>query len=214
MSYKGRIQDIIGDVGDDNLITQPLQDAGAKIIDISPLEKLKNVARTTSISSSGLDVSSFRVLGVSKSSYIAKLVPNEDIAKYKDSNSIHYAVDTEPIYHFIGEKVFITSSGAATTGDCMYVPKIPTTDGSTLVLHSDSAVVNVPLEAESLMVLGASIICLQRRITDRLDTLKQYLVTDEYVELASTQNIEIQGYQGLLATVKAEYQQQLEVYIN
>lgn len=57
MSYKTQVEDIIGSVGDDSLITQSLLNAGAKIIDATPRDKLMSSAVDTSITSSGLDVS-------------------------------------------------------------------------------------------------------------------------------------------------------------
>ena len=63
------------------------------------------------------------------------------------------------------------------------------------------------------MVLGAAILCLQRIISDRLATLKAYIQTNEDSELAQAETLEIQGNQTLLASLKAEYDQGMQIYL-
>jgi hypothetical protein len=181
MSYKTQVEDIIGTVGDDSLITQSLLNAGAKIIDATPRDKL---------------MSSNTIYDLSN-----------------DITSIYQATDNDPVYVYKGEKIFVTIGGSDTNGTCFYVPKIPTSDGSTAITHASSNVTNFPLEAESIMVLGASILCLQRLISDRLAKLKTYVQTDEDSELAQTEMLEVQAHQSLLASLKAEYDQAFQVYI-
>jgi len=213
MSYKVDIEDLIGAVGDDALITQSLIDAGAKIIDATPVDKLMVSAKETSISDSGLDVSGKKVLDVSKGGIPARLVTAPIAVASKDSSSIYQAGSNDPVYSYKDEKVYIHIGGFDSTGTCLYVPKIPTTDGSTAVAHGSTALTNFPREAEPLMVLGASILCLQRLISDRLTKLKTYTQTDEDVELAQAEMLEVQGQQILLASLKAEYDQTFQVYI-
>ena len=63
------------------------------------------------------------------------------------------------------------------------------------------------------MVLGASILCLQRLISDKLAQLKTYTQTDEDVELAQAEMLEVQGQQSLLVSLKTEYDQALQLYM-
>ena len=63
------------------------------------------------------------------------------------------------------------------------------------------------------MVLGSSILCLQRLISDKLAKLKTYVQTDEDSELAQTEMLEVQAHQSLLASLKSEYEQAFQVYI-
>ena len=213
MSYKTQVEDIIGTVGDDSLITQSLLNAGAKIIDATPRDKLMSSAVDTSITSSGLDVSDKKVIEVVVSGTGARLVTNTIYDLSNDPTSIYQAGSNDPAYVYKGEKIFVTMGGTDTTGTCFYVPKIPTTDGSTAITHASSSVANFPLEAESIMVLGASILCLQRLISDRLAKLKTYVQTDEDSELAQTEMLEVQAHQSLLASLKAEYDQAFQIYI-
>ena len=171
MSFKTQIEDLIGSVGDDTLITQSLLDAGTEIIHVAPKNKLINSSYESSVSTSGLAIDGKKILEVHKDQYVAKRVPYSDIGKYKDSGSIHYANTTDPIYYTKDEKVYIVTAGSLATGFLVYVPKQPTTDGSTLIAHGDSATQFFPLEAEHLMVLGAAVKCLQRILADKSSAL-------------------------------------------
>ncbi len=213
MSYKTQVEDIIGSVGDDSLITQSLLNAGAKIIDATPRDKLMISALDASISSSGLDVSDKKVIEVVVSARTARLVTNAIYLESKSADSIYQISSNDPVYVYKGEKIFVTIGGSDTDGDCFYVPKIPTTDGTTAITHASSSVANFPLEAESIMVLGSSILCLQRLISDKLAKLKTYVQTDEDSELAQTEMLEVQAHQSLLASLKSEYEQAFQVYI-
>ena len=213
MSYKTQVEDIIGSVGDDDLITQSLLNAGAKIIDATPRDKLNSSASSTSITSSGLDVSDKKVIEVFSSNQRARLVSNAIYSISNNVTSIYQAGSDDPAYVYKGEKIFVTVGGTDTNGTCIYVPKIPTADGSTAITHASSSVTNLPLEAESIMVLGASILCLQRLISDRLAKLKTFVQTDEDSELAQTEMLEVQAHQSLLASLKAEYDQAFQIYI-
>ena len=118
-----------------------------------------------------LKIDSKKILEVHKDSYIAKRIPYSDLGKYKDSGSIYYANTTDPIFYTKAEKVYIVAAGALTTGFLVYVPKQPTTDGSTLITHASSATEYFPLEAEHLMVLGAAVKCLQKLLSDKTAAL-------------------------------------------
>lgn len=171
MSFKIQIEDLIGSVGNDTLITQSLLDAGSEIINVAPKNKLINSSFESSVSTSGLAIDSKKILEVHKDQYIAKRVPYSDLGKYKDSGSIHYANITDPIFYTKDEKVYIVSAGSLATGFLVYVPKQPTTDGSTLIAHGSSSTQYFPLEAEHLMILGAAVKCLQRILSDKSSAL-------------------------------------------
>ena len=173
MSFKTQVEDLIGSVGDDALISQSLQDIGGEIISALPSAKLLPVAKTTAISSSGLTVADKKVLAVDKSDVRAKPIPAHEKAKYNDTASIYAATDTDPVYYIEDEKVYVngTAGSGATSGHLHYVPLLPTSDGSTLTVHGDSAVANFPLEAQQLMVLGSAVRCLQRLLANATSSL-------------------------------------------
>ena len=213
MDYKTQIEDIIGVVGDDALISKSLTNAGSKIIDATPIDKLVEASKDADITSSGYDVSDKKVIEVSKSGYVARLVPSGSSSRAADSGSIHYSAARDPVFFYKGEKVFVSDHTGNTSGTCIFVPKIPTYDGASAIDHSSTGVANFPLEGEPLMVLGAAILCLQRIISDRLATLKAYIQTNEDSELAQAETLEIQGNQTLLASLKAEYDQGMQIYL-
>mgnify|MGYP003125068311 FL=1 len=173
MSFKTQVEDLIGTVGDDALISQSLQDIGGEIISALPSAKLLPVAKTTAISSSGLTVADKKVLAVDKSDVRAKPIPAHEKAKYNDTASIYAATDTNPVYYLEDEKVYVNGAAGsgATSGHLHYVPLLPTSDGSTLTVHGDSAVANFPLEAQQLMVLGSAVRCLQRLLANATASL-------------------------------------------
>ena len=212
-TYKTQIEDIIGAVGDDALVTRSLINAGSKIIDATPVDKLVESSKTTDFTDSGYDVSDKKVLEVSKGGYAARLVPSGTSARATDSGSIYLAATRDPVFYYKGEKVFVSDHSGATTGTCIYVPKLPTTNGTATIDADANATVNFPREAEPLLVLGASVMCLQRIISDRLATLKSYIQTDEDPEMAQAETLEIQGNKTLLASLKAEYDQGMQIYL-
>ena len=173
MSFKTQVEYLIGSVGDDALISQSLQDIGGEIISALPSAKLLSVAKTTAISSSGLTVADKKVLAVDKSDVRAKPIPAHEKAKYNDTASIYAATDTDPVYYIEDEKVYVNGAAGSgeTSGHLHYVPLLPTSDGSTLTVHGDSAVANFPLEAQQLMVLGSAVRCLQRLLANATSSL-------------------------------------------
>tara|TARA_R100000808_G_scaffold955_4_gene4610 strand:- start:2347 stop:3414 length:1068 start_codon:yes stop_codon:yes gene_type:complete len=173
MSFKTQIEDLIGSVGDDDLITTSIQDIGAEIISVLPPQKLLAVAKTTAITSSGLTTAGKKVLAVDKSDLPAKEIRSIEKARYNDTASIYAASDTNPIYYIEDEKVYVNGAAGsgATSGHLHYVPKIPTSDGSTAIVEGGSTVTNFPQEAERLLVLGGAVRCLQRLMADKTSDL-------------------------------------------
>ena len=173
MSFKVQIEDLIGSVGDDTLISQSLQDVGGEIVSLLPEQKLLAIAKTSSITSSGLTIADKKVLAVDKSDIPAKFISSTQKGKYNDTASIYAASDVDPVYYIEDEKVYVNGAAGsgATSGTLHFVPLLPTSDGSTLLVHGDSSVANFPLEAQQLLVLGSAVRCLQRLLADKTSTL-------------------------------------------
>ena len=168
MSFGTKVEDLIGSVGDNTLITESLQMVGEEIINSAPIEKLNNASITASIPAEGVSVHSKRVLGASKSGYTARLVNPEEESRYLDDDSIYRATDVSPVYYLQADKAFLLATASvATTGTLRYVPKTPTDSGLEQYVSSTStATYAFPKEAETLMVIGAAARCLQRLMTD------------------------------------------------
>jgi len=173
MSFKTQIEDLIGSVGDDDLISTSIQDIGAEIVDVLPIGKLLAVAKTASITSSGLTTAGKKVLAVDKDDLPAREIPAIQKAKYNDTASIYAASDTDAVYYIEDESVKVNGAAGsgATAGVLHYVPKVPTSDGSTAIVHGGSTVTNFPQEAERLLVLGGAVRCLQRLMADKTSSL-------------------------------------------
>jgi hypothetical protein len=173
MSFKTKIEDLIGSVGDDTLITTSIQDIGREIVQVLPIKDLLKISKTADVTSSGLTVRDKKILGVDKDDLVAREIPPTSKAKFKDDSSIYAGSDTDPVYYIEGAKIYIIglSSNNETSGVLHYVPNVPTSDGSTAIVQSDSSAINFPEEAVSLIVLGASVRCLQRLMADKTSSL-------------------------------------------
>ena len=62
--FKTQVEDLIGSVGDDALITQSLIDIGGEIIGVLPAAKLLSSSLAVAVSSSGLTVENKKVLAL------------------------------------------------------------------------------------------------------------------------------------------------------
>jgi len=171
--FKTQVEDLIGSVGDDALITQSLIDIGGEIIGSLPNTKLLSSALAVAVSSSGLSVSNKKVLAVDKDDLPVRRVPASQKARHNDTGSIYAATDTNPVYYVEAETVYINGAAGdgATAGVLHYVPKLPTHNGSALISNGSDSVANFPLEAEYLLILGSSVRCLQRLMANKTSSL-------------------------------------------
>ena len=115
MSFKTQIEDLVGAVGDDDLISTSIQDIGAEIVSALPINKLLRVAKTAAVSSSGLTTAGKKVLAVDKDDLPAKEIPAIQKAKYNDAASIYAASDTDAVYYIEDEIVKVNGAAAPFT---------------------------------------------------------------------------------------------------
>ena len=211
-TFKIQIEDLIGAVADDTLISSAIQDIGAELVSVSPIQKLKNYIKTTAISSSGLNIASKKIITVEKSDYIAKEIGASDKAKYKDTGSIYASADTDPVYYVESQSVFVIGSGNETSGVLHFIPNVPTHDGDNVIVHGSTSVEHFPKDGIPLIVLGGAIRCLQRAIADKRTKLELYVQTDEDPEMAQTEMLEVQAAQTQLQLMEAQYAKSLDIY--
>ena len=211
-TFKVQIEDLIGSVADDTLISSAIQDIGAELVSVSPIQKLKNYIKTTAISSSGLNIASKKIITVEKSDYIAKEIGASDKAKYKDTGSIYASADTDPVYYVESQSVFVIGSGNETSGVLHFIPNVPTHDGDNVIVHGSTSVEHFPKDGIPLIVLGGAIRCLQRAIADKRTKLELYVQTDEDPEMAQTEMLEVQAAQTQLQLMEAQYAKSLDIY--
>ena len=188
--FKTQVEDLIGSVGDDALITQSLIDIGGEIIAALPDNKLLPSALTVAVSSSGLSISDRRILAVDKDDLPAKYIPANQKARYNDANSIYAASDTNPVYYIEAETIYVNGAAGsgATSGVLHYVPKLPTHNGTNLISNGSDAVANFPLEAEYLLVLGSAVRCLQRLMADKSSNLYNLVTSISGLEIPAAPN--------------------------
>jgi len=177
--FKTQVEDLIGSVGDDALITQSLIDIGGEIIRAIPNSALLSSALAVAVSSSGLSVADKRVLAVDKDDLPVRKIPANQKARYNDTASIYAATDTNPVYYVEAETIYLNgAAGSGSTAGVMhYVPKLPTHNGSALISNGSDAVANFPLEAEHLLILGSAVRCLQRLMADKSSSLSDLSIS-------------------------------------
>jgi hypothetical protein len=217
VSFQRQIEDMIGtiDFNDDDFISQSIQDVGAEIISVTPIKKLMKIAKTASISSSGLAIASKKILSVEKSDYIAREIPASDKARYKSSNSIYSSSDTDPVFYTESQSVFIIGNASSneTSGTLHFVPLIPTHDGDNSIVYNSSSIEHFPKEAVHIIVLGAAAKCLQQSLSLKNEKLKVYVQTDEDSELAQAVSLEIQAIQAQLTLLEGKYANSLKAFV-
>ena len=163
-TYQTRVEDLIGSVGDTQLISDSLTDAAAELITLMPKECLW-VASTNSTdqTSNGYSVENCVVLNVIREngtggSYeVCAEVSTEYERRVQDINSMWYPSTSEPVYLVKNAKVYVyPAPGADPNAYQVEYISNPT------VAYGDSAIASFPNEYEHLVVLGGSVKCLQR----------------------------------------------------
>ena len=214
-SFQTQIEDMIGTVAFDDtaFITTAIQDVGAEIIKATPSIKLLPLSKEADITTGGLSVLDKRVLEVHKANRQARPIQSSNVAQAKDSGSIHYATARDPVYYNSSSKVYVVADGSEATGNVVYVPLIPTSDGSTAIVYNSTAILNFPQEAIHILVTGAASRCLQQLLALKNEKLKVYVQTDEDSELAQAVTLEVNAIQAQIGSLEKKYAQSLEIYI-
>ena len=181
-TFKTRIEDIVGAVGDDAFLSDALTDACAEVINYLPGEGL---ALLSSASSAIADVNShaldtYKVVSVQRENGIVndyvecRMIPAVYEHKVTDDKSMFFATKTTPVYIQREGKIFIhPAPNASPNRGRVFSVAVPT------VAHGDSDIADFPDEMVYIVVLGASIKAIQRIIADDLGV-------DEDLELAQS----------------------------
>jgi len=214
-TFQVQIEDIIGTTvfNDTTFITTAIQDVGAEIVKVTPSIKLLPLSKEADITTDGLSILDKRVLEVHKSNRQARPIQSSDVAQVKDSGSIHYATARDPVYYNSSSKVYVVADGSEATGNVVYVPLIPTSDGSTAIIYSSTAVTNFPQEAIHILVTGAAARCSQQLLALKNEKLKVYVQTDEDSELAQAVTLEIQAIQAQITLLEGKYANSLKTFV-
>ena len=162
--FQTRVEDLIGSVGDTQLITDSLTDAAAEIITQLPKECLWVVtANSGDVTSNGYTLENCVVMNVVRENgtggeYEAcKEVPMSFDRRAQDVNSMWYPSTSEPVFLIKNAKVYVypTPGSDPNAFQVDYV-KNPA------VAFGDTAITAFPDEYEYLVVIGGTVKCLQR----------------------------------------------------
>ena len=166
LTFKAQIEDLIGTTAEDASIDQWLQDGAWDIINrvkiVDPM-KLQSFAKQEDITNNTASVGDNLILGVYSATSEYREVPPSLKIKALDTDSIHKATTTNPVFWRENGNVYLRPTGGVS--NTMSVVKI---DTSTLVNSSEfSAVVNFPDSHKQLLVLFASMKELQRKMNSQ-----------------------------------------------
>jgi len=220
ITFKTGIEDLIGTVGDDDLITQAIRQAGADVINAMPHQSLARYTRTAAISTGadGISIRDYHVISVDKDNYQAKQIPVSDKEKYNNVTSIYGATNTDPVYYIKNETLFVIGNAGSneTTANVNYIPIMPVSASSmnTTVEHGSTEDFNFPQECDHLLIIGGAMYCLNRLISDAVTQMKTYINTDEDVELANAQQGIIDRYTALKQSLTQDYNLKLQIFLN
>ena len=169
-TLKSQIEDLIGAVGDDTLITDSAIITTKEIFAISPPEKLSHfMAKSAAITSaSASQIEERRGLEVWRGGVQCQEVKKGMELKISDPSSLYHPTYENPIYILDSTGVIIKPDPAAgaTNEAFIYSLTVPTiTSSSTIPLTA------FPDIAEPLLVYGTAIKCGQRLLTDKRLTI-------------------------------------------
>ncbi len=164
-NFKTQIEDLVGNVGDDNALTQWLQDGTREVTNILP-PNLKEYcySKQTFTSNAANSEAETMITGQLGSVYAGSVECRQirpmDKHKASSSSSIEFASATDPVYYVEGNKINILP---ASSSGIYYVVADPT------VANTDDSISNFPNEMEYLVVLYASIKATEFLMTNEED---------------------------------------------
>jgi len=202
--FQTRIEDIIGSVGDTQLITNSLTDAASEFINMVPAELLWSVStETADKTTNGYSVSNVKILDVRKENgtdgeYVScKEVPLNYERKVQDPNSLFYPSSQEPIFFRKAGGIYVyggTAVGSSPNAFKVVEISYPA------VAFGDSSVAAFPDEWEYIIVLGASIKCRLRQLADKRGSLPSTLDLSSTITLPSVPSVPVFSYSDASAT--------------
>jgi len=154
-TYKERIENKIGSVGDDAALSDFLTAGGKFFVNILPPERLEKFTVDLADSGSGVSIVAYRVLRAHKSNYGARKVDAGLAAQVVDSNSIHYAISTDPAWYILNGLAYVKP-----TSGTVVAMAYPT------VAYGDSTITAFPADLDEGVVIYA---CIQGRLRQMSD---------------------------------------------
>ncbi len=226
MAFSGQVEDYIGTFSDTAALTEWLTAGAKKIVDLLPLQTVeKFTADLTAAADDGIATTGHRVIRAHKSDYNARKIWGGLVAQAGDSDSIHAATSTDPVYYEENGIGFVLPGGGTIIG--MAYPT---------VAYTATSITKFPLEYENAVILYAAIQgCLQLISTSAANVLSNvsytkptqtfditqfetFLETNKDPELAQIQlgrlNHELGEFQTDIQNEQSEESVKLQTYVN
>ena len=172
-TFQVRVEDLIGSVGDTQLITDSLTDSAAEIISVLPKECLWVVSTSSGdVTAVKLNIEKCLILSVIRENGTdgeyedCKPVPLSYFRRVQDVNSMWHPSTSEPVYVLKNSHVFVypTPSTSPNAFQVDYVTNPSVAFGS-------SSITGFPDEYEYVVVIGASMKCLQRIMVNNIASI-------------------------------------------
>jgi len=189
-TFKTRVEDLTGAVGDDNALTTWLTAGARSVLNILPITKLERIAGKDDFTSA-IDVEGKKIISVlrkdagnSNLRMPCRKLPPSMMGRVDDTNYMEAASASDPAYIIFNNELN-TFPASVSSNDSRLIA----IDTSITVAHGDgsSGIANFPDEAEDAVVLYAARNALERLMND--------LQSNELIDHAST---------GALALMNAE----------
>ena len=172
-TFQVRVEDLIGSVGDTQLISDSLTDSAAEIISVLPKECLWVVSTSSGdVTAVKLNIEKCLILSVIRENGTdgeyedCKPVPLSYFRRVQDVNSMWHPSTSEPVYVLKNSHVFVypTPSTSPNAFQVDYVTNPSVAFGS-------SSITGFPDEYEYVVVIGASMKCLQRIMVNNIASI-------------------------------------------
>lgn len=146
MTLGNRVMAYIGTVSDTASLTDWLTSSARKIVDILPLSKADKYTVSLTDAGSGVNVQSARIVKANKSGYEARQVDSGLKAQVADTDSIYYAIATDPVFYIDSGIGYVKPSGGS-----IIALNYP------VVNYADEFIGNFPQELNNAVILDASV---------------------------------------------------------
>jgi len=172
-TFQVRVEDLIGSVGDTQLITDSLTDSAAEIISVLPKECLWVVSTSSGdVTAVKLNIEKCLILSVIRENGTdgeyedCKPVPLSYFRRVQDVNSMWHPSTSEPVYVLKNSHVFVYPAPGVSP-NAFQVDYV--TNPS--VAFGASSITGFPDEYEYVVVVGATMKCLQRIMVNNIASI-------------------------------------------
>lgn len=202
MTLQANIANYIGAFTDTDALNAWLNRNARMLIDMVPLEKLKEYSTTATVTASGLTITAYRLISANKSGYPSYEINAEEKTRYSDSDSIYYALGTSPRHYIENGKLYIIPSGGSAT-----IYTYPTS-----ITYADETISGFPTGLVQPLVVKTAIDCAKYNAQAYLDEMATRLTADD-VELVSSTMVKFDTNLKLINSLNEEFTVLMKSYL-